>query len=319
MHFDSRLKAVVGAVSAVALLAALAIGGGASGAAAAPIPNCTVANDLEAIIDDSGSMAITDPQRFRADMVDILATFNQEKTMGAVQFGSDASVLFAPGPVGPNLGAIHASLGAIQADDGGTDYEAGFNLANSQNPGANARFFLSDGAPNFDPDPNVWKVPPTKAYVVGFGTVDPAVLNQIAADTGGPPPFNVTNTSQLRTVAMIINARINCEPDPTLLTKNLKAGQVKGVAFRPDGGTSQIVISWPGHAKIQALGFTQGHGGGKSSSLAASAKSHLRVKQTRGRSYVAVNLSNLSNSRVRFKLRAKKAKGGVAVTTAIIP
>jgi hypothetical protein len=317
MHLDSRLKAFGGTIALAGLLIALAVGGSSS-AGAASLPNCTVANNLEAIIDDSGSMSITDPQRFRADMVDILATFNQDKTMGGVQFGTDASVLFAPGPVGPNLGAIHASLAAIQADDAGTDYEAGFNLANSQNFQANARIFLSDGAPNFDPDPNVWKIPPTKAYVVGFGTVDPAVLNQIAADTGGPPPFNVTNTSQLRTVAMIINARINCEPDPTLRTKNLKAGQVKGLAFRPDGGSSQLVVSWPGHAKIQALGFTQGKGG-HASSLAASAKSHLRVKQTRGRSYVAVNLTNLSNSRVRFKLRAKKAKGGVAVTTAIIP
>ena len=317
MHFDSRIKALAGTASAVALLAALAVGG-TSSAGAATLPNCTVANNLEAIIDDSGSMSFTDPQRFRADMVDILATFNQDKTMGGVQFGSDASVLFAPAPVGANLGTIHSSLNAIQADDGGTDYEAGFNLANAQNSTANARIFLSDGAPNFDPSPDVWKVPPIKAYVVGFGTVDPAVLNQIAADTGGPAPFNVTNTSQLRTVAMIINARINCEPDPTLITKNLKAGQVKGVAFRPDGDTSQIVISWPGHAKIQALGFTQGGGAGKSS-LAQSAKKRLRVKQTRGRSYVAVNLSQIGKGRVHFKLRAKKAKGGVAVTTAIIP
>ena len=317
MHFNARMKALAGTLSLVAVLTALAAGG-ASSAGAAPLPNCTVANNLEAIIDDSGSMSFTDPQRFRADMVDILATFNQDKIMGAVQFGSDASVLFSPAPVGANLATIHSSLNAIQADDGGTDYEAGFNLANSQNPGANARFFLSDGAPNFDPSPSVWNSPKIKAYVVGFGTVDPAVLNQIAADTGGPPPFNVTNTSQLRTVAMIINARINCEPDPTLITKNLKAGQVKGVGFRPDGDTSQVVISWPGHAKIQAFGFSQGGGGGKSSG-AQSAKKHLRVKQTRGRSYVAVNLSNVGNSRVRFKLRAKKAKGGVAVTTAIIP
>jgi von Willebrand factor type A domain len=296
-------------------LAVLAAGGSSS-AGAAPLPNCTVANNLEAIIDDSGSMSITDPQRFRADMVDILATFNTDKTMGGVQFGSDASVLFAHGPV--DTSAVHASLAAIQADDGGTDYEAGFNLANSENPMANARIFLSDGAPNFDPDPNVWKAPPIKAYVVGFGSVDPAVLNQIAADTGGPAPFNVTNTSQLRTVAMIINARINCEPDPNLLTRSLKAGQVKKVAFVPDGGSSQVVISWPGHAKIQALGFTQG-GGGHASSLAESAKGHVQVKQRRGRSYVAVNLTGLSNSRVHFKLRAKKAKHPVRVTTAIIP
>jgi hypothetical protein len=319
MNLLARLTGVVATAPLIGLLISLGAAAGPAGASGATLPNCTVANNLEAIIDDSGSMAGTDPQRFRADMVDILATFNQDKTMGAVQFGSDASPLFAPVPIGANLSGIHAALGAIQADDGGTDYEAGFNLANSQNPGANARVFLSDGDPSFPPDPTVWNVPKVLTYVVGFGTVDPAVMNQIAADTGGPAPFNVTNTSQLRTVAMVINARINCEPDPILLTKGLKAGQVKGVAFQPDGGASQVVVSWPGHARIQALGFTQGHAGGRKSSLAVSAKSHLAVRQTRGRSYVAVNLSNLSNSRVRFKLRAKKAKHAVAVTTAIIP
>lgn len=321
MHFVSRFKAVAGIGSLVALLAALAAGGSSS-AGAATLPNCTVANNLEAIIDDSGSMAITDPDRFRADMVDILASFNPDKTMGGVQFGTDASALFAPAPVGPNLGTIHSSLNAIQADDGGTDYEAGFNLANSQNPTANARIFLSDGAPNFDPDPNVWKVPPIKTYVVGFGTVDPTVLSAIATDTGGPPPFNVTNTSELRTVAMILNARINCEPDPTLITKTLsKPGQVKGLSFQSDGSTSQIVISWPTGAKIQALGFTQG-GGGHTSALAQSAKKkggRIKAKQTRGASYVAVNLSHVHKGRVRFKLRAKQVSGPTAVTTAIIP
>ena len=158
--------------------------------------------------------------------------------------------------------------------------------------------------------------------MVGFGTVDPAVLNQIAADTGGPAPFNVTNTAQLRTVAMIINARINCEPDPTLITKTLKKpGQVKGLSFAPDGNTSQVVISWPTSSKIQAFGFTQG-GGGHASALAQSAKKsggHVRAKQTRGTSYVAVNLSNVHKGRLRFKIRAKKLAGATAVTTAIIP
>src|SRR5512138_1981875 len=127
MNIDSRLKSVLGAASAVALLAVLALGGGASGAGAAQLPNCTVANNLEAIIDDSGSMAITDDQRFRVDMVNILATLNPDKTMGGVEFGSDAVPLFLAKPIGPNLGAIKSALNAVQADNGGTDYEQGFN------------------------------------------------------------------------------------------------------------------------------------------------------------------------------------------------
>jgi hypothetical protein len=321
MHFDSRFKAVAGAVSAVALLGALAMGSGASGAGAATLPNCTVANNLEAIIDDSGSMAATDDQRFRVDMVNILAALNPTKEMGGVEFGSDAVPLFLANPIGPNLGTIASALNAVQADNGGTDYEQGFTVANSQNPTANARVFLSDGEPNSPPDPNVWRVPNIKTYVVGFGTVDPTVLSQIATDTGGPAPFNVTDTAQLRTVASIINARINCEPDPIQITKTLKPGQVKGLSFAADGNTAQIVTSWTPGSKIQVFGFTQG-GGGRSSAIAQSAKKrggHIRAKQTRGGSYTVVNLSGVHKGRVRFKIKAKKAFGKVSVTTAISP
>jgi von Willebrand factor type A domain len=321
MNFDSRVKAAVGTASLVGLLAALAMGGGASGAGAASLPNCTVANNLEAIIDDSGSMSITDDQRFRVDMVNILATLNPDKEMGGVEFGSDAASLFLANPIGPNLGVIKSALNAVQADNGGTDYEQGFTVANAQNPTANARVFLSDGEPNFPPDPNVWKSPNIKTYVVGFGTVDPTVLTQIATDTGGPAPFNVTNTAQLRTVAAIINARINCEPDPIQITKTLRAGQVKGLSFGADGNTAQIVTSWTPGSKIQVFGFTQG-GGGHASAIAQSAKKrggHVKAKQTRGGSYTVIDLSHLHKGRVRFKIKAKKAVGKVSVTTAISP
>jgi von Willebrand factor type A domain-containing protein len=320
MHLDSRLKAAVAVAGSAGLLLALAAGGGASSAGAAPLPNCTPATNLEAIIDDSGSMAATDPDRFRADLVDILATFNPDKSMGAVQFGTDASVLFAPAPIGPNLATIRGALGLIQADDGGTDYEAGFNLANAQNPNANARIFLSDGAPNFDPDPNVWRAPPTKTYVVGFGTVDPAVLNQIAVDTGGPAPLNVTNSSELRTVAMIMNARINCEPDPVVISKAFKRqGQVKGLGFKADGNTSEVVISWPTGAKFKVFGFAQGKGGGKSSAASIAKKRRgPKVRTSRGASFVAVSLSRLRKGKVRFKVRAKRLAGRTNVTAAII-
>jgi len=319
MHLDSRLKAAAAVAASAGLLIALSAGGAASSAGAAPLPNCTPATNLEAIIDDSGSMAGTDPDRFRADLVDILATFNPDKSMGAVQFGTDASVLFAPAPVAPNLATIRGALGLIQGDDGGTDYEAGFNLANSQNPNANARIFLSDGAPNFDPDPNVWRAPNSKTYVVGFGTVDPAVLNQIAADTGGPAPFNITNSSELRTVAMILNARINCEPDPIVISKAFKrVGQVKGLDFKPDGNTAEVVISWPTGAKFKVLGFAQGKGGGKSSAASIAKRRGPKVRTSRGASFVAVSLSRLKKGKVRFKVRAKRLAGPTTVTAAII-
>ena len=307
MHLDSRLKAAVGAAVSAGLLAAMIAGGSASSAGAATVPNCVPANNLEAIIDDSGSMSGTDPQRFRADLVNIVATFNPEKTMGAVQFGSSASTLFGPTQIGPNLGAIRGSLNLIQADDGGTDYNDGFSQANSDNPGANARIFLSDGAPTGTPNPNLWRTPPIPTYVVGFGTVDPAVLTQIAAETGGPAPFNVTTSSQLRTVAMIINARVNCQTDPTQARKVFTdKGQAKGFGFRPDGSTAEIVISWPGNARFKLFDIEQG-------------KRDLKANTSRGASFIAAALSGLRGGKVTFKLRAKGLKGKTTVETAIIP
>jgi von Willebrand factor type A domain len=317
---DSRLKAAIAAAASAGLLMALLAGGGASSAGAQTVPGCTPASNLEAIIDDSGSMNGTDPDRFRADLVDILAGFNPAKTMGAVQFGSDASALFAPAQIGPNLGTIRGALNLIQADDGGTDYEAGFALANSQNPNANARIFLSDGAPNFDPDPNVWRSPLIRTYVVGFGSVDPAVLSQIATDTGGPPPFNITNSSELRTVAMILNARINCLPDPILLSKVFgQQGQVRGLGFRPVGKTAELVISWATDSAFKVFGFTQGKSGGGKSTASAAAKRGPKVRTTsRGQSFIALKLSGLKKGKVKFKVKAKRLSGTTTVTTAVI-
>ena len=152
----------------------------------------------------------------------ILATLNPAKTMGGVEFGSDAVSLFVAKPIGPNLGVIAIALNAVQADNGGTDYELGFAVAKLQNPGANARIFLSDGEPNFPPDPNVWKSPNIKTYVVGFGTVDPTVLSQMRATRAARSRSTSPEPRQLRTVAAIINARINCEPDPILITRTLQ-------------------------------------------------------------------------------------------------
>jgi hypothetical protein len=317
MHLDARLKAAAAAVGSAGLLAALLLGGTASNAGAQATP-CTPQNNLEAIIDDSGSMSGTDPQRFRADLVNILASLNPEKTMGAVEFGTDAAVLFAPAPIGPNLGTIRGALNLIQADNGGTDYNDGFALGNSQNPNANARIFLSDGAPTGTPNPNLWRTPRIPTYVVGFGSVDPAILTQIANDTGGPLPFNVTSSSQLRTVAAIINARINCLPDPTLLSRVFKnPGQVQGLAFRPVGNTAELVISWPIGANFKVFGFVQGKSGGGKSAVSTAKRRGVRSQTVRGPSFVAVTLTGLKKGKVRFKIRAKKLTGRTTVETAI--
>ncbi len=320
MHVDSRLKAVAAIASLAGLLIAFTVGGTAGSAGAATLPNCNVAKNIEGIIDDSGSMNANDSENYRADLLEALAFFNQDKTMGAVLFGSDASPLFGPFPVGPNFTAIKSVLATVDSNGGGTDYDAGFSLANSHNPNADARIFLSDGEPNSTPDSNLWKNPLVRAYVVGFGTADFTILNQIAAETGGPAPFSIANASQLRTVSQVINAAINCEPAPILRESRFNSqGQTRGLGFKPNGTTAEILISWPTVGNSFKPIF--GGGGAKKGSVASIAAKGkgVKVSSTRGESYIALNVKKLEKgAKFKFKLRAKKLLGPETVTTAIV-
>lgn len=81
-------KALASAVLIVLLTAAFA-----SAASAAPSATgsaaCTPATNIEAIVDDSGSMEVTDPNRLRVQAMDLLIqTLPQSTTLGAVEFGS---------------------------------------------------------------------------------------------------------------------------------------------------------------------------------------------------------------------------------------
>src|SRR5918996_3411185 len=76
------------------------------GAAAAPsgddpafaAADCNKSNNVEAIIDDSGSMGSSDSGKLRVELLRALTQLGgaQGKTLGAVEFGDTAGVLFAP-------------------------------------------------------------------------------------------------------------------------------------------------------------------------------------------------------------------------------
>ena len=67
---------------------------------AAPLASaaCTPKNNLEAIIDDSGSMSFSDPSNLRIRATELLIDTqgNEKRTLGAVEFGTDASRCSAP-------------------------------------------------------------------------------------------------------------------------------------------------------------------------------------------------------------------------------
>src|SRR5262249_9583240 len=75
----------------------------AAGAVAAPrahaAAECTQATNIEAIIDDSGSMAITDQNLLRVQAMDLLINaLGSNTTLGAIEFGSGEDFTTPPTP-----------------------------------------------------------------------------------------------------------------------------------------------------------------------------------------------------------------------------
>jgi len=188
-----------------AALVAAALAPSSGQAVSARAAACSPVKNVEAIIDDSGSMTGSDSNRLRVQAMDLLINALPDGTqLGAIQFGSSfdpatpsASVVFPVEPIGPNAAAMKSALDTqIQADDGGTDYNAAFDTGRSANPGAGARIFLTDGGHNSGPYNNghlrfainssghSWPV-----CVVQLGTAfqqaDVDRLKRIAQETGG--------------------------------------------------------------------------------------------------------------------------------------
>src|SRR5690242_21372610 len=79
--------------------AGLAAGGLCAPSGAHAAPACTPAANIEAIIDDSGSMAVTDPNRLRVQAMDLLINaLGSGTTLGAIEFGSAEDFTTPPTP-----------------------------------------------------------------------------------------------------------------------------------------------------------------------------------------------------------------------------
>jgi hypothetical protein len=318
MNFDSRIKALVGTASLVGLLAALAAGGSASASPAAHAAACQKATNIEAIIDDSGSMDFTDPGKFRTTLLDAFAALqqNQGKILGGIEFGDTADVLFAPAAIPGVIPAMDASFALVNADNGSTDYNLAFATAKTANPNADGRIFLSDGEHNVGTYGNGHAG--VKTDTVGFGATDPTLLNQIAADTGGKA-FNLVDASQVPAVAAGITADMNCKAPPLVFTDNFTHQNQSFVhSFKPRGKSADILETWNNQASnLNVLGFSQGQGGNASASSIA----HVSVKARKkaGKGFVTVHLKGLKKGqRVKFKVKATTLAGATTGTASVI-
>jgi hypothetical protein len=212
---------------------------------------------------------------------------------------------------------MDASFANVNADNGSTDYNLAFATAQTANPAADGRIFLSDGEHNVGTYNNGHVG--VKTDTVGFGTIDPTLLTKIATDTGGKA-FTVDSSSQVPAVAAGITADMNCKAPPVVFVDTFtKQGQSFVHSFKPKGGSADILLTWDNLASVlNSLGFAQGGGKGHAS---ASALAHASVKARKkaGKGFVTVHLKGLKKGqRVKFKVKATTLAGTTVGTSSVI-
>jgi hypothetical protein len=329
-----RVAQLLFATGAVALLltAVIAI----PGAAAAPSANasCVKARNIEAIVDDSGSMAITDPNRLRVQAMDLLIdTLSPSTQLGAVEFGSAlfekpaTDVIFPPGPVGANAAAMRSALDSlIHADNGATDYNAAFAAADAADPGAVARIFLTDGGHDVGAYNEAHLAHNVPTYVIGFGSglasgEDQARLMKIAKDTHGQY-FPLHDSSELQAVMNKVGAALTCQTPPRQFVDKLKQGQSKPHSIAVGAATKsiQITLSWA--SPLDKFKLTGLRLVGQNGVLAVASRVHrkpskLKVTTTSSSTFTVLHVSHLKKGTLRFSVKAAKVASGEPQATLI--
>lgn len=336
MPSSSKLSSTFALLALTAAIAAVYV----SPASAAS--SCKPAGNIEAIIDDSGSMAGTDADVNRVEAIKLLISKsgNANKRLGAVEFGSDQSyltppvgaavTLFGPLPIGANIAAMQASLtNNVKADNGATDYNAAFALAKTDNPAADARIFITDGGHNDGVYTNGHQGgPPT--YVLGLGigpasATDEAAtrLQTIANETKGVYYPNV-NTGNIAATVNKVDAALNCQQVAKTFTDTFtKVGQTKKkvVSIGSKTKSADLTLTWASpldQFSISSISLKTPSG-----STISIAKKKLKIKRTAGKTFLNANIKGLKRGKLRFKLKVKKigssAFAGVNLTTQAVP
>jgi hypothetical protein len=317
------------------MVAVIALPTGA-GAAPAHASACVAATNIEAIIDDSGSMSVTDPSTLRVKALKLLmSTLKPATTLGAVEFGGtffgsspSADTVFPPAPVGTGAAAMGAALDAkIMADNGGTDYNAAFAQSDHDNPAAQARIFLTDGGHNVGTYNNGHLTHKVPTYVVGFspGVADSEAqqrLKTIAADTGGQF-FPLGDSSQLQSVVNSIGLAITCQSPAQTFVDALKPGAGKTHSATIGAGTKsiQIALTWANPLDKFTISNIRLSSHGRTIAQASRRKvKRLTVKTSASPTFTVVTIGGLTKGKLTFKVKAAAIGSGqpqVTLTTQV--
>ena len=305
------------------------------------IDRCKAVTNVELVIDDSGSMAGSDSDRLRRTAAELMLAKprNENRVVGAVEFGDAAAQLFPPqkpirlGP-GATLTKLLETLDKrIAADNGGTNYNAAFESLIEDNPAAGARVFLTDGAHNIGEYANPHRNgPPT--YVIGLDIgktgVDGARLQKIADDTKGLYFPRVT-AAKLQSVFNVIDSRMNCDVELDAFVDTLTADEPEAdpneVPIEPGAYTADIHLSWEKPAdEVEFAGLdlldandrVVSHIGKKNLQRAVRYRKTrqvggLQVLGSRGRTYASIRVRGLDGGvrakKIRVRVAARKVRG----------
>jgi len=323
-----------GALAAGAIFAAIAAPTGAAttSPASASASACTAATNIEAIIDDSGSMAVTDPSTLRVKAMKLLInTLSAGTSLGAIEFGGNfgfgstpsADTVFPPEAVGANATAMTAALESkILADNGGTDYNAAFAQSDADNPGAQARIFLTDGGHDVGTYNNGHLTHKVPTYVIGFssGVGDAEAqqrLRTIASDTGGLF-FPLNDSSQLQSVMNDIGAALTCQTAPQSFTDQLKQGAAKThtVSIGASTKSLQIALTWASPLDKFSISNLKVVRKGRTIAQASRRKvKRLTVKTTTSPTFTILKVTGLTKGKLTFKVKATAIGSGVPQVT----
>lgn len=334
-----RIAALAGTGGVAALVAALALAPGAPAdpPTALAAASCVPVSNIEAIIDDSGSMAITDADKLRVAALNLLIDTpgNEKILLGAVEFGGQlgtypgqppaADTVFPPEAIGANATAMKAALKArIDADNGITDYNAAFDRAKADDPDAKARIFLTDGGHNVGDYANGHQGgPPT--YVIGFSSAvtgeDGQRLQQIASDTGGRY-FPQTDSSNLQAVMNEIGTTLTCQSPPKAFRDaftRVSQSRAHSVSLASKASSAQLTLSWSSPLDRFTIGNVRIVKRGRVVAV-ASRKRRLRLTTRRGDTFLVVKVGHLTRGKLQFSVRATRIGSGapsVSLTTQV--
>ena len=212
----------------------------------------------------------------------------------------------------------------VNANNGGTDYNAAFAQSDHDNPNAQARIFLTDGGHDIGTYNNGHLVHRVPTYVISFSlaisSADRARLQGIATDTGGTY-YPQIDSSHLQSVMNSIGAALTCQTPPQSFTDQLKQGASKSHQFAVGAGTKsvQIALTWSSPLDRFTIGHLRLVRQGRTLAVAARVRT-LKIKATKSATFTVLTVSRLSKGTLSFKVKATRVGSGqpkVTLTTQV--